>query len=238
VETDIQPYEPMRPVAEGLYCVDGSWRRSPLPRRMTVFVLRSGSLAIHSVVRMRENDMRDLEALGDVRWILVPNTFHCSEAGWYRSRYPESRLLVPARGRKALEAKVGRIDGTYEDDWPEELAGDLDVACTAGFKLEEAVFLHRPSRTLIATDLVFNQHGEDFPTLRRWVLTAAGAMNRFGPTRLFRYVFTTDRRALAESLRPVFDWDYDRVIMSHGRILEGGGSAAVRESFDWLHPVS
>ena len=100
--------------------------------------------------------------------------------------------------------------------------------------MHETVFLHRPSRTLIATDLVFNQRSDDFSGGVRWLMRLNGAVDRFGPTRLFRHVFTGDRRALAQSLEPVFAWDFDRVIMSHGHILETGGKQALQAAFAWL----
>lgn len=40
-----------------------------------------------------------------------------------------------------------------------------------------------------------------------------------------------DRRALLKSIDRTLEWDFDRVIMSHGDVLESGGKEAMREAF-------
>ena len=95
-------YDAMRDLGRGLYHIDGAWKRSPLRRRMTVMALASGGLVMHSVIRIVEMDLERLEALGRPAYILVPNRLHGSEAGWYAERYPDARLLVPARAADRL----------------------------------------------------------------------------------------------------------------------------------------
>jgi len=227
----MHPYEPMVRLDEGLYCVAGAFGRSPLGRRMTVVVL-PGGLLVHSAVRMAEQDMRALEALGPVRWIVVPNAFHAADAPFYAERYPAARTLVPSGARARLARRM-RVDGTLEDDWSAELAATLPRVILHGTRTGEAALFHPPSRTLILTDLVFNL-GDDFRGPARAFLRLNGALNRFGPTRLFRWVFLRDRAALAASLAEVLAWDFDRVVMSHGAVLPTGGRAALLRTFDWL----
>jgi len=40
-----------------------------------------------------------------------------------------------------------------------------------------------------------------------------------------------DSEALTASLRKILEWDFDRVIMSHGEILDHGGRAALAQAF-------
>ena len=45
-----------------------------------------------------------------------------------------------------------------------------------------------------------------------------------------------DRRALRASLDKILAWDFDRVTVAHGDILETGGHKAVQRGFAWLTP--
>jgi hypothetical protein len=60
-----------------------------------------------------------------------------------------------------------------------------------------------------------------------------GATGRFGPHRIVR-AFVRDRAAARRSLERILAWDFDRVIVSHGDVLETGGRAALERGFAWL----
>ena len=120
-------------------------------------------------------------------------------------------------------------------DKPAELwAADLDQVQVGGApSLRETVFLHRASRTLLCLDLCFNVNTSgSFAT--RLMMRINGAYGRFGPSRIFRYTVMKDRRALRASLDKILAWDFDRVTVAHGDILETGGRKAIQRGFAWL----
>ena len=120
-------------------------------------------------------------------------------------------------------------------DWPKPPGwpADVDYLPIRGAPLlNEIAFLHRPSRTLVLTDLVFNvQPGES--NRARFFHWVVGATGRFGPHRLIRTAFR-DKAAVRESIDRMLGWDFDRVVMSHGRVLETGGRAAIEAVFAYL----
>ena len=65
-----------------------------------------------------------------------------------------------------------------------------------------------------------------------WLVGAAG---RFGPHRIVRAAIR-DREAARRSLATIMGWDFDRVIVTHGDVLERGGPAALRSGFAHLGP--
>jgi hypothetical protein len=43
-----------------------------------------------------------------------------------------------------------------------------------------------------------------------------------------------DRAAARGSLERILEWDFERVILTHGEVLERGGPAALRAGYAWL----
>jgi hypothetical protein len=60
-----------------------------------------------------------------------------------------------------------------------------------------------------------------------------GATGRFGPHRPVRSMIR-ERAAARGSLSKILDWDFDRVIVTHGEVLERGGREALRAGFAYL----
>jgi hypothetical protein len=99
--------------------------------------------------------------------------------------------------------------------------------------LEEICCFHPRSRTLLLTDLAFNLQRSDH-LFTRLFMRANGAYGRFGPSRIFRYRVLADRAALRESLDRILAWDFERVVVAHGEVLERGGRKVFRDAFAWV----
>jgi hypothetical protein len=225
------PHGPIHFVDDGLFVVEGRWKRSPFARRMTIFLLASGEIAVHSAIAMDEPGMAALEEIGRPAWVLVPNTMHYSDATWYGERYPAARVLVPGAARGKLFEKVRRIDGTLDEDWPPALRGELAIVPLEGVRNAEVAFVHARSRTLVMTDAVFHYRERDLPILARTIMRLNRAYDRFGPSRIFTSFVVSDQDAFRASIEALLEHDFDRVIMSHGRVLDTGGKAAVSDAF-------
>ena len=95
----------------------------------------------------------------------------------------------------------------------------------------EVAVLHRPSRTLVVTDLVFN-----FAPTAPWFTRAAMRCLCGYPgcsTTLLERV-GMKRSAARRELGILASWDFDRLIMAHGEIIETGGKKALLRAFSWL----
>jgi len=199
--------------------------------RMSVIRLREGELFLHSPISLSSELRGELEALGTVRFAVAPNRFHHLFIGEYAAAYPKLELFAAP----GLETKRRDVvwHGVLGDEAPSGWAGQLDQLFFRGFPLaNEVVFLHPPSRTLLITDLAFNIR-EDSPPATRFAYKLLGAYGRFGPSLLER-VLIRDRPAARASLEGILGWDFDRVIMAHGRVLAGGGREALRAGYAWL----
>ena len=229
--SEIQAHGPLRTIGRGIHCMDGAWHGSPLGRRMTVLAHSRGEVAVHSAIRLADEEYgKLLDPLGRVTLIVVPNRLHADDARFYAERYRDARVLVPRPVRDLCAAKLPRVDGTIGDDWPASWSDELLALQVEGTRMGEALLLHRPSRTLVATDLVFHFTTE-LSGLTRTLMAWNGVVGRLAPSRIFRWFFLADRAALAASLEPVKTWEFDRVVMSHGTIVESDGKRRFLDGF-------
>jgi len=199
--------------------------------RMTVIRTR-GDLLLHSPIALDDATKRAVDALGAVRWIVAPNKAHHLFVAPWATAYPNAATCAPqGLGEKRRDLRfVHTLDaGPKPESWPD----DVDYLLVEGAPLlNELAMLHPPSRTLVLTDLVFNVHAGASNRARffHWVV---GATDRFGPHRLIRGSFR-NRSAVRQSIERVLAWDFDRIVMSHGDVLETGGRAAMERAFAFL----
>ncbi len=198
-----------------------------LGARTTVVRRGDGGVVVLSPGPLGDDDAGAIAALGPVQAVVAPNLLHHLFLARALARFPGARLYAPA----ALAAKEPalRIDGppgAIADD----ALGAVDVGGMPG--LQETLFLHRPSRTLVATDLVFNVR-PPAPLFTRLFMRCNGGFDRFGPTRICRSL-CKDRPSVRAAVDRVLAEDFDRVIVAHGRVLPSGGREALRAGFAWL----
>jgi hypothetical protein len=93
----VQPHGDLIALADGLLTVEGSivMPLGTFPRRMTVLALHDGGSAIWSPIPLREAEMSRIEALGPVRFLIVPNRGHRLDLKPLKNRYPGARIIAP-----------------------------------------------------------------------------------------------------------------------------------------------
>lgn len=195
--------------------------------RMTVIRLDDGSLWLHSAIPLDAALKAELEALGPVRHVVAPNQFHHLYGAAAVAAFPGATLYTaPGLRQKVKDLPEGpELSDTPPDAWRRQ----IDQVVFGGMpKVNEVVFFHRASKTLIVTDLIF--HMKDVGHWwSRTFLTLNKAYDRFGMSSFFRSNIKEPAAARASADR-ILTFDFDRVIMSHGVVLETGGRPAVAEA--------
>jgi hypothetical protein len=170
--------------------------------------------------------MKELEALGEIAYIIVPNGFHRIDAARFARRYPDARVHCPAGSKKRVAAAV-TVHGTLE-----EIPEDPDVRFEAvrGVADAEGVMVVRSADgvTLVINDLVFNMPHQE--GVKGFVLRHVTASSG-GPTmsRVARLFLVKDPAAVkAELERLAATPDLRRVIVSHHETLDVEPGAALR----------
>jgi hypothetical protein len=185
-----------------------------MPARMTVVRLGDGGLVVHSPIPADDELAAAIAALGPVRQVVAPNRIHHLFVAPFLQRFPGASLL----GAPGLPAKrpdltfAGTLDGTAP--WPELAQTTIDGAP----KIGEVVFFHRPSRSLIVTDLLFNvTRPASFST--GLLMRAMGNYRRLAGSRIWRFQ-VRDRAAFRTSLDRVLAWDFVRILPGHGEVYD------------------
>lgn len=100
--------------------------------------------------------------------------------------------------------------------------------------LSETVLFHPPSATLICCDLLFN-FTQPQGLWTKLYLTLNGVNGRPGVSKVLAKTAFTDQRALRGSIDELLEFRFERLIVSHGDVLESDGASILRESFQWMN---
>lgn len=225
----------LEPICDSIWCANsGLYMPGKLMHfslRMTVIRLADAKLVLISPIALDDALADELRSLGEVAYIIAPNTFHHLHAGTAKARFPGAKLFA-VRGLAKKRPDL-QIDGVIEDSqaspWQAELLSKTIRGCP-GFN--ETVFFHRASGTLIVTDLVFNVHAHK-GLLTGLVLRLVGAHKRFAQSRAWRMV-VKDRAAAKASVLELLELDIARVVMAHGEILTDDCKPALRQALRWI----
>lgn len=202
-------------------------------------VVRIGErLVLHSPISLSDAEAAEISKLGEVGAIIAPNLFHHLYAGEACERFPEATLVAPlGLEKKRDDLKIDVVLDLSLDALREQAPWDLDVLTPlpiAGQKvMQEFVFLHRPSKSLLTTDLVLNiSEPEGLVTkFYSWMSRYKGAPIH---SPLLKLSTWSDKKAGKESLERVLAEDFDRLLLAHGDVVESGGKEALANAFSWL----
>ena len=190
-----------------------------------------------------------------VAYITCPDIeHHIYLTDWARA-FPDAKVLGPAglpekRESDASTAGIkfshvwtakNKYDMRVDDVFDKEF--DVEFVHTHGNK--ELVFCHRPSRTLIEADLMFN-----LPAGEQYSRTSDGAGGGL-LVRMFTSLMSIQGSAVWQkrflwyaasargreefnlSVRRINKWDWDAIVPCHGDVIETGGKGIFRKVFEW-----
>jgi hypothetical protein len=227
----------MQPIGTDIWHVQGRSLRMPggvaMPVASTVVRLPDRSLVIYSPIDFDDATAAEVDALGDVAHLIAPSRLHHLFAGAAARRWPRAQVHA-AGGVRAKQPEL-RIDhdlGTRATGAGNDAglgsamhapaaavaawSGTLELLHIAGApSIDEYVAFHRPSGTLICSDLLF--HITRPANLRsRLVLALMGVGGgRLAQSRVWRFA-RRDRDAARASIERVLSWPIAQVAPCHG----------------------
>lgn len=211
------PHEPITRIFENVYLVHGSIRMGPGMRmnRNMIIVADGGQLSLINPVRLQEEALQQLEALGTVRHVLRLGDFHGLDDAFYVDRYHADFWCQPGQATYKTPAPDRLIDAATT---PPMADAEFFVFETARFP--EAALLLKSHKLLVTTDSLQYwpdwSHTSAFTRLVLWLMGFRLTLLIGGPW-LKR---VTPRGG---SLRPEFErllaLDFEHVVAAHGRLL-------------------
>jgi hypothetical protein len=124
-------HTPLKRLADNLWVVDGTLPPNgpQLPRRMVIHretLNGENLLTLFSVICLREDILEELESLGKVERIIIPNAAHTLDVNFYRLRYPNAKLLYPYGQKKVIQKKVPSINECVENYFKKSVIEELN----------------------------------------------------------------------------------------------------------------
>lgn len=224
----VLPHGAIQRVSANLLRVEGSLATGPpIKRVMTVAKRVDGSLVIHSAIALDESAMRELEAFGTMKYLIVPNQWHRLDAARYLERYPDMAVFCPRGSRKKVEEVVS-VSGTY-DEFPNDNRVRLEPL--AGINDTEGVMIvdEQDGLTLVFNDVLFNMPHQS--GLAGWILKKVTCSSG-GPriSRVVRITMIKDKSALRANLEQLADRPrLKRIIVSHHEMIVSEPARVLRE---------
>ena len=197
-----------------------------------------------------------MEQLGNnVSYLAATNFEHHIFLTEWAKAYPSAKLLgvegLPEKRQKSKET----AGTTFQHIWTQKNKHEMrvDPDFDSEFETEyvgshgnkELVFCHKPDRTLIQADLMFNlpaneQYSkvDEGPTGGLGNKLFIGLMSASGTAiwqkRFLWYIASSaDRPSFNQSIKKINSWDFDRIIPCHGDVIESGGKGIFQKVMEW-----
>jgi hypothetical protein len=235
------PHGAIEPVFDGIWFVRGSLKmpmRVPMRigRAMTV-VRGADGLALFNSMRLTEEGLADLTALGEVKHVVRLAGFHGRDDGFYRDRFGARVHAIEGQRyvRSMNPGDASERSYMEPDEWLTE--GSALPIVHAKLKIfetssppEAVCVLERDGGILIAGDSL--QHtpapDEHFNFLAKLAMKKMGFFqpHNVGPGWL-RFA-----RPTAEDVCSVLDLEFDHVLPGHGAPVLGGAKAKFRPAVE------
>jgi Domain of unknown function (DUF4336) len=202
---------------------------APLRLRMTVVRLATDRLWIHSPTAISDELISEISELGEVGYVVGPNNAHNLFLEEWMLAFPGADLMVSAGIPKKLKLKDGfeSMGAGFDNPW----APDLDRIFMPGVGFfDESVFLHKKSRSLILTDYIQNYEGGHKTFVQKFVFAPLGFRGVCIAPPLKIGFFHKDKSGFRESVQRIKQWEFDRIVVTHGDIIEKDA----RATFDRL----
>jgi hypothetical protein len=204
--------------------------------RMSVVRVSDSKLLLHSPCEIDAPTKQAISALGEVAYIVAPGSYHYFHIPSAQAAFPDANTYIcPGVERKRPDID---FDWFLADQPPAAWSDTLDQVLVRGNKyIWEVAFFHKPSQTLLLTDLIENITDQTPNTnwlLKLWWKAVFHMWNNPKPAPEYQLGWK-DKAAARQSLQRILDWDFDRIVLSHGDLIDKEAKATAREA--WKSPL-
>lgn len=230
--------------------------------RATLVKLKTGNLAVFSPVALTPEvkakvaERASAAPAGEVKYLIAPDVEHHIFLSPWAKEYTNADVIgmqgLPEKREKDESTRGLKFHHVFTPTNKRDLRitpefdDEFDYEFIDAHRNKELVFFHKPTRTLIEADLLFN-----LPATEQFSRSGEGAtsgiLSRFFASimhtkgnmiwqrRLLWYgPGSSNRKAFADSVRKMRSWGaFDRIVPCHGDVIERGGSEILAKATAW-----
>jgi len=205
--------------------------------RMTIVRLVNGNLFVHSPCEIDERTKNSIAKLGRVEFIVASGSYHYLYVGSAQRAFPEAETFIcPGIERKDAEIEFDWLLGDRPDERWED---DFEQVLVRGNRfIWEVAFYHKSTRTLMLVDLIenFSDETQDVNwALELWWKVVFRMWGEPKPAPEYQLGWR-DKNAAARSLKKILSWDFQRIIVAHGDLIEENAKQAALHA--WRRPLA
>ena len=186
--------------------------------------LAQDGLWIHSPTTISDNLIDEVNALGEVACTIGQNNAHTLFLMEWHSAFPQAELYVSGGIPENLKLTTGftPLDADFDNIWEDDFAWVF----LPGFSFfDESVFLHRKSSSLLVTDYIQDHTDAEQTLMQRFVMGPLGFKGICTAPPLKLGFFHKDKAGFSEALTRAGQWEFERIIVTHGDIIEADAKA-------------
>ena len=200
-----------------------------LGTRMTIIRLKNDKLFLHSPTKLSSKLIKQIDSLGKVAFIVSPNKLHHLFLNSYIKQYPKAIFYAtPGLVKKRKDIYFNEnLQDQPSNAWSDELDQMIFKGCAF---MEEVFFFHKISKTLIVADFIQSMH-EHHNFFERIVGRVGGIYNNPSPPRDLRFMLYLDRKNTRKSIQRVNQWDFDKIIIAHGKLITKNAKEVFNNAF-------
>jgi len=224
-------------VSENIWTIDGDavpFLGFPYTTRMTIVRLSDNELWIHSPLKISDALVEEVLKLGEIKYLVSPNKLHHLFLADWMEKFPDAiSYASPGLAKKRSDLSFSKeLDLLPESEWSK----DIDQTIFKGsFAMEEVVFFHRSSKTLILADLIENFNLSSFNWWQRIVAGFIGILSPDGKAPMdWRLTYLFGKKDARKSLSIITAWAPENIVISHGECIMGDGVEFIKKSFSWV----
>ena len=241
-DREYHPLHTLKLIAPELWVVDGpsiSFFGFHFPTRMVVCRLTNKKLWIHSPISLTPELKTSLEKLGEVTYIIAPNTIHYWYMPKWQSEYPNAYIYADNKTVKRAK-KHGRsftpthqLSNRASDVWHPDIT---QWSLTPEEFISEVLFFHHPTHTLIVTDFFENFEANKLPWIPRQLIRLAGALAPNGSTTIDqRWFYRRHQKHLQKIIWEISTLKPKNIIMAHGAIVKNDAEEFFTKATSWIN---
>ncbi len=207
------------------------------PTRSVVARLANGDIWVWSPVEISEPLAQAVEKLGPVRHLVSPNKIHHLFLTDWSRRFPDALLWGPASTIKKRRDLA--FQPPLSAEAPAVWSADFEQFHVEGsLAMDEVLFLHKTSKTLIMADFSENFGAaflkQNWKAWQRWLAEKAGITEGKGYAPLDWRLSFVRRAKLRQLRKQLLSRDIETVVMAHGEIQRANGNAFLQQSLSWI----